>query len=575
MAINFGLATAGEGFDYLQSLQALGNQRAQRQQLAVNDYRLQSQQRLDAARPGIAQQVGAGDFLGARSAALAAGDFDYADAIGKMDEQQRKRLDAESQTLGSVSFQLRQIPAQQRQQAFAAVVPDLKRAGFSDAELAQFDLGDQSLDGKIAIASSVKDAIDAQMSAARLGETQRHNLAMESKPRWQFDAESGSWLQEPGTGNGYVGPSTVPEQGYMARGGDPASGGGTFARMIGAESGGRQFGANGQPLTSRAGAIGIAQVMPGTAPEAARLAGLPWDANRYRTDPQYNAALGEAYFQKQLADFGREDHAVAAYNAGPGRVRAAIRRGGENWLAHVPAETQAYVQKVTGGRGAAPQGGQPGVINVRPPKARERAAPSGYQWNGSRLEAIPGGPADQNTATNRNVQSNRKAEADYRKEFEQRQDVKDFRKARTQFNALRDTALNPRATAQDDIAVIFQFMKTLDPTSTVREGEFATAQNAAGVPDTIRNAFNKAVNGERLSPEQRKNMARTAYRSYQAFRDAYNSTAEQYRGYARDYGINPDRVARTYTPDAPPARPQRLAKGQSRKVGNITIKALD
>lgn len=560
MAINFGLATAGEGFDYLQSLQALGNQRAQRQQLAVNDYRLQSQQRLDAARPGIAQQVGAGDFLGARSAALAAGDFDYADAIGKMDEQQRKRLDAESQTLGSVSFQLRQIPAQQRQQAFAAVVPDLKRAGFSDAELAQFDLGDQSLDGKIAIASSVKDAIDAQMSAARLGETQRHNLAMESKPRWQFDAESGSWLQEPGTGNGYVGPSTVPEQGYMARGGDPASGGGTFARMIGAESGGRQFGANGQPLTSRAGAIGIAQVMPGTAPEAARLAGLPWDANRYRTDAQYNAALGEAYFQKQLADFGREDHAVAAYNAGPGRVRAAIRRGGENWLAHVPAETQAYVQKVTGGRGAAPQGGQPGVVNVRPPKRKD--APSGYRWATSGgLEPIPGGPADKSTATARNVESDRKAEATLRKEFDSLDAVKKFPTVRANYNTLKNLALKKDPTAQDDIAIVFNFMKTLDPTSVVREGEFATAQNAGGVDDATRNLYNRIINGTRLNRGQRVAMAQTALQNYMSLRNAYNQEAEKYRGYARDYGISPDRVARRYVVDGGRAKPVSNTSG--------------
>ncbi|WP_204128690.1 hypothetical protein, partial [Pseudomonas ogarae] len=57
--------------------------------------------------------------------------------------------------------------------------------------------------------------------------------------------------------------------------------------------------------------------------------------------------------------------------------------------------------------------------------------------------------------------------------------------------------------AQNDLALIFSYMRMLDPASVVREGEFATAQNAAGVPDQIRNAYNKAVNGERLNPEQR------------------------------------------------------------------------
>jgi hypothetical protein len=122
--------------------------------------------------------------------------------------------------------------------------------------------------------------------------------------------------------------------------------------MIRVESGGKQFDRNGQPLTSSAGAIGIAQVMPKTAPEAARLAGLPFDDNRYRNDPEYNRALGEAYFEKQLADFGDERLAAAAYNAGPGAVRRALQKGGpDGWINHVPAETQKYIQSVFGGGG--------------------------------------------------------------------------------------------------------------------------------------------------------------------------------------------------------------------------------
>jgi len=38
----------------------------------------------------------------------------------------------------------------------------------------------------------------------------------------------------------------------------------------------------------------------------------------------------------------------------------------------------------------------------------------------------------------------------------------------------------------------------LDPGSVVRESEFATAQNAAGVPDQVRNMYNKVLSGTRL-----------------------------------------------------------------------------
>ena len=106
---------------------------------------------------------------------------------------------------------------------------------------------------------------------------------------------------------------------------------------------------NGRFLTSPDGAVGPAQVLPTTGPEAARLAGLPWDERRFRTDHAYNVALGRAYYEHQRRRFRDPDQAAAAYNAGPGATRQAIRRAeraGEpgNWLRYLPAETQDYVR---------------------------------------------------------------------------------------------------------------------------------------------------------------------------------------------------------------------------------------
>ena len=122
-----------------------------------------------------------------------------------------------------------------------------------------------------------------------------------------------------------------------------------FNILMGTESNNKQFGKDGKPLTSSAGAIGIAQVMPKTGPEAAKIAGVKWDEERYRNDPQYNASLGKAYFGQQLKDFGgRLDMAYAAYNAGPGRLKQGIaraRKEGGDWLDHMPEETRNYVAK--------------------------------------------------------------------------------------------------------------------------------------------------------------------------------------------------------------------------------------
>ena len=113
------------------------------------------------------------------------------------------------------------------------------------------------------------------------------------------------------------------------------------------ESGGRQFDDNGNPITSSAGAIGIMQVMPGTGPEAARMAGVPWDENAYYTDQNYNMLLGVAYLSEMLNRFdGDVEKALAAYNAGPGRLEQALARNEENWLDLMPAETQNYVVSI-------------------------------------------------------------------------------------------------------------------------------------------------------------------------------------------------------------------------------------
>jgi hypothetical protein len=105
-----------------------------------------------------------------------------------------------------------------------------------------------------------------------------------------------------------------------------------------------------RPKVSSAGAIGIAQVMPKTGPEAARLAGEDWSLDRLKNDPAYNARLGYAYYQDQLRRFDGDPYvAAAAYNAGPGRVQEAFRKardGTGNYLDYLPRETQNYVAYV-------------------------------------------------------------------------------------------------------------------------------------------------------------------------------------------------------------------------------------
>ena len=84
----------------------------------------------------------------------------------------------------------------------------------------------------------------------------------------------------------------------------------------------------------------------------------------------------------------------------------------------------------------------------------------------------------------------------------------EFNKIDSAFGRIEASSEDPSAAG--DLALIFNFMKMLDPGSVVRESEFATAANAAGVPDRIRNVYNRAINGERLGVKQREDFLNQA-----------------------------------------------------------------
>lgn len=76
-------------------------------------------------------------------------------------------------------------------------------------------------------------------------------------------------------------------------------------------------------------------------------------------------------------------------------------------------------------------------------------------------------------------------------------------------------------TEAGDLALIFNFMKVLDPDSTVREGEAASVQNAAGVPDAVLTLYNRLLKGgERLDPIRRQDIRRQAGLAYAELRSA-------------------------------------------------------
>jgi hypothetical protein len=124
--------------------------------------------------------------------------------------------------------------------------------------------------------------------------------------------------------------------------------------------------------------------------------------------------------------------------------------------------------------------------------------------------------------------------------FNGEQTVKDANTVSAAFRKVRQHATSN--TAAGDMGLIFGYMKILDPGSTVREGEYATAQNAASIPERVRNAYNRSIDGPFLTPEQRTRFVAEAETALRAQRDTFRPVFDRYRRMAESGGIAMDGV---------------------------------
>lgn len=109
---------------------------------------------------------------------------------------------------------------------------------------------------------------------------------------------------------------------------------------------------------SRAGALGMMQLMPSTAKRVAKDEKISYNKKRLTTDPFYNITLGQSYLSGLINRFdGSLPMAFAGYNAGPSRVRKWVKQNGDptesieemiDWIENIPFdETRNYVQRVS------------------------------------------------------------------------------------------------------------------------------------------------------------------------------------------------------------------------------------
>jgi len=181
-----------------------------------------------------------------------------------------------------------------------------------------------------------------------------------------------------------------------------------------------------------------------------------------------------------------------------------------------------------------------------------------------------------NAAATRDVaQSNRDAariqtgfnnEQGLRKEFESLPEVKNYKQAYPAYAAIKDAT--GRNTTQSDINIVYGLAKLYDPTSVVREGEYATVANSPNIPEKVKGYAQYLAGGGRLSPETKKQILAEAQGRIGTYETEAKKAKTSYEGIAKKRGMDPasvfadmgDMTANPTAP-APNATPAAIPQG--------------
>jgi hypothetical protein len=134
------------------------------------------------------------------------------------------------------------------------------------------------------------------------------------------------------------------------------------------------------------------------------------------------------------------------------------------------------------------------------------------------------------------------------KAFDQEEKIRKEYQGRTKvYNELIPTFTNIKSSAEakngpGDIALITSFMKMLDPGSVVRETEFATARDTAGLYTRLENSLKKAENGQFLQPNQRTEFVNLAKQYLDSAQKKAGEEKRQLAVVVKNYRLNPENV---------------------------------
>jgi len=145
----------------------------------------------------------------------------------------------------------------------------------------------------------------------------------------------------------------------------------------------------------------------------------------------------------------------------------------------------------------------------------------------------------------------------FRDDFRAEPVVKNYTEIQSVFGrskAYVDRARTSGGAPLGDIGLVYAMAKINDPTSVVREQEFATTAQAGGFGDRVRNLYSTAV-GRGFDQKTREALWKEIESAYGAYRGTFGDLQNRYRASAARYGVNPQDIflSADAAPDAPTA----------------------
>lgn len=138
------------------------------------------------------------------------------------------------------------------------------------------------------------------------------------------------------------------------------------------------------------------------------------------------------------------------------------------------------------------------------------------------------------------IQTGFRNEQELRKEFEALPEIKNYKMAYPSYAAIRDATT--RSTPQADINIVYGIAKLYDPTSVVREGEYATVANSPNIPERIKGYAQYIAGGGKLSEQTKREILAEATSRIGTYKAEAEKARASYEGIAKGRGMNPSNV---------------------------------